>query len=93
MAFFLLTYVGLEVSIGGTFILARPFFTHVFTVSIDIGWIVTYIINERGGGPNSGYISSGYWGGLTVGRVALLYVNKKVRASVRLIPACSPHNL
>lgn len=43
------------------------------------GWIVTYIINERHGGPSSGYISSGYWGGLTVGRLALLYVNKKVR--------------
>ncbi|KAI0754413.1 MFS general substrate transporter [Daedaleopsis nitida] len=58
MAFAILTYVGLEVSIGG--------------------WIVTYINNERHGGSNSGYISSGYWGGLTVGRIALLWVNKKV---------------
>ncbi|TFL07868.1 MFS general substrate transporter [Pterulicium gracile] len=42
------------------------------------GWTVTYIIEERGGGPSSGYISSGFFGGLTLGRVALLWVNKKV---------------
>ncbi|TFK38015.1 major facilitator superfamily domain-containing protein [Crucibulum laeve] len=58
LAFFILVYVGVEVTIGG--------------------WIVTYIIDVRGGGPNSGYISSGFFGGLTAGRVALLWVNKKV---------------
>ncbi|KAF8813139.1 MFS general substrate transporter [Phlegmacium glaucopus] len=42
------------------------------------GWIVTFIIDVRGGGPSSGYISSGFFGGLTVGRVALLWVNKMV---------------
>ena len=42
------------------------------------GWIVTYIIQVRGGGPSSGYISSGFFGGLTFGRVALLWVNNKV---------------
>ncbi|PPQ86680.1 LOW QUALITY PROTEIN: hypothetical protein CVT25_006755 [Psilocybe cyanescens] len=58
LAFFILVYVGVEVTIGG--------------------WIVTFIIDVRGGGPSSGYISSGFFGGLTVGRVALLWVNKKV---------------
>ncbi|PVF93675.1 MFS general substrate transporter [Serendipita vermifera] len=58
MAFFILVYVGVEVTIGG--------------------WIVTYIIDVRGGGPSSGYVSSGFFGGLTVGRVALLWINKKV---------------
>ncbi|KAI0074463.1 MFS general substrate transporter [Panus rudis PR-1116 ss-1] len=58
LAFFILIYVGVEVTLGG--------------------WIVTYIINERGGGPSSGYISSGFFGGLTFGRVALLWVNKAV---------------
>ncbi|KAI0654406.1 MFS general substrate transporter [Cubamyces menziesii] len=58
MAFFILTYVGVEVTIGG--------------------WIVTYVIKERHGGANSGYISSGFFGGLTVGRIALLWLNKKV---------------
>ncbi|KAH0835909.1 MFS general substrate transporter [Lanmaoa asiatica] len=42
------------------------------------GWIVTYIIDIRGGGPSSGYISSGFFGGLMTGRVALLWLNRKV---------------
>ncbi|THH16127.1 hypothetical protein EW146_g4461 [Bondarzewia mesenterica] len=42
------------------------------------GWIVTFIINVRQGGPSSGYISAGFFGGLTLGRVALLWVNQKV---------------
>ncbi|TFY77871.1 hypothetical protein EWM64_g6140 [Hericium alpestre] len=58
LAFFILVYVGVEVTIGG--------------------WIVTYIIQVRHGGPSSGYISAGFFGGLTLGRVALLWVNKKV---------------
>ncbi|KAF7309061.1 MFS domain-containing protein [Mycena kentingensis (nom. inval.)] len=40
------------------------------------GWIVTFMIEMRGGGPSSGYVASGFWGGLTVGRVILLPVNK-----------------
>ncbi|KAK1223948.1 hypothetical protein PQX77_013169 [Marasmius sp. AFHP31] len=55
MAFFILVYVGVEVTIGG--------------------WIVTFLIRERSGGPDAGYISSGFFGGLTVGRVALLWIN------------------
>ncbi|KAI0325924.1 MFS general substrate transporter [Cubamyces sp. BRFM 1775] len=58
MAFFILIYVGVEVTLGG--------------------WIVTYAIQLRGGGPSSGYISSGFFGGLTLGRVGLLWVNQKV---------------
>ncbi|PVF93670.1 MFS general substrate transporter [Serendipita vermifera] len=42
------------------------------------GWIVTYLIDVRGGGPSSGYVSSGFFGGLMVGSVALLWVNKKM---------------
>lgn len=58
LAFFILVYVGVEVTVGG--------------------WIVTFIINLRGGGPSSGYVSTGFFGGLMFGRVALLWVNKKV---------------
>ena len=75
LAFFSLIYVGAEVTIGG--------------------WTITYIIRQRGGGPSSGYISTGFFGGkkshyalsewkfdhlvgLTLGRVALLWLNKKV---------------
>ncbi|EUC65245.1 MFS general substrate transporter, partial [Rhizoctonia solani AG-3 Rhs1AP] len=43
------------------------------------GWIVTFIIEERGGGASAGYVSSGFFGvGLMLGRVGLLWVNKKI---------------
>ncbi|ESK84146.1 mfs transporter [Moniliophthora roreri MCA 2997] len=42
------------------------------------GWIVTFIIEERDGGHSAGYISSGFFGGLTIGRLALWWINKKV---------------
>ncbi|KAK7044707.1 MFS domain-containing protein [Favolaschia claudopus] len=58
LAFFILVYVGVEVTIGG--------------------WIVTYIINVRGGGPSSGYVSAGFFGGLMTGRIALLWLNSKI---------------
>ncbi|KAI5123263.1 hypothetical protein M0805_001352 [Coniferiporia weirii] len=56
------------------------FFSLVY-VGIEItigGWTVTYIINDRHGGASSGYVSTGFFGGLTLGRVALLWVNEKV---------------
>ncbi|KAL1680427.1 major facilitator superfamily domain-containing protein [Schizophyllum commune] len=40
------------------------------------GWIVTFVIDERGGGSSSGYLSSGFFGGLALGRILLLWVNK-----------------
>ncbi|KAJ7826866.1 major facilitator superfamily domain-containing protein [Mycena olivaceomarginata] len=42
------------------------------------GWIVSFMITVRGGGPSAGYISAGFFGGLTLGRVVLLPLNKKV---------------
>ncbi|EIW82726.1 MFS general substrate transporter [Coniophora puteana RWD-64-598 SS2] len=42
------------------------------------GWIVTFMIDVRGGGSSAGYVSSGFWGGLMVGRVILLWLNKKL---------------
>lgn len=32
-------------------------------IATMLGWIVTYIIKNRQGGPSSGYISSGFFGG------------------------------
>ncbi|KAF8877279.1 MFS general substrate transporter [Infundibulicybe gibba] len=58
LAFFILVYVGIEVTIGG--------------------WIVTFLIDVRGGGSSAGYVSSGFFGGLMVGRIALLWLNKKI---------------
>ncbi|KAJ7350910.1 major facilitator superfamily domain-containing protein [Mycena albidolilacea] len=42
------------------------------------GWIVSFMITVRGGGPSAGYISAGFFGGLTLGRVVLLPLNKKI---------------
>nr|XP_019008732.1 uncharacterized protein I206_06414 [Kwoniella pini CBS 10737]OCF47513.1 hypothetical protein I206_06414 [Kwoniella pini CBS 10737] len=58
MAFYMLIYVGVEVTIGG--------------------WATSFLLDERGGNDNSGYVSSGYFGGLTVGRIVLIPVTKKL---------------
>ncbi|SJL13468.1 uncharacterized protein ARMOST_16912 [Armillaria ostoyae] len=42
------------------------------------GWIVTFIINEREGGKSAGYVSSGFFGGLTLGRLCLIWFSKKI---------------
>ncbi|KAF9269598.1 MFS general substrate transporter [Marasmius fiardii PR-910] len=42
------------------------------------GWIVTFIIEKRGGGHSAGYISSGFFGGLTIGRLTLMWINKRI---------------
>ena len=40
---------------------------------------MTFVLRERGAGAGAGYVSSGFFGGLTVGRMALIWVNRKVR--------------
>lgn len=35
-------------------------------------------MRERGGGTSSGYTSTGFYGGLAIGRIALLWVNRKI---------------
>jgi len=42
------------------------------------GWIVTFLLLVRGGGAWSGYVSTGFFGGLTLGRVVLVEVTKKI---------------
>ncbi|KAG8880893.1 hypothetical protein FRB97_000337, partial [Tulasnella sp. 331] len=42
------------------------------------GWIFTYLLNYRGGQPSDGYVTSGFFGGLTLGRVALLPLNRLI---------------
>ncbi|KAF9256760.1 MFS general substrate transporter [Marasmius fiardii PR-910] len=42
------------------------------------GWIVTFIVRERNGGPDAGYISSGFFGGVALGSILLLWFNKTV---------------
>ena len=59
MAFFILVYVGVEVTIGS--------------------WSVTYVQDKRHGGASAGYISSGFFAGLMLGRILLMWVNRKVK--------------
>ncbi|KAG8968041.1 hypothetical protein FRC05_001674 [Tulasnella sp. 425] len=62
------------------FVLTLAVFILIY-VGIEVsvgGWIVTFLINRRGGGPSSGYVSSGFFGGMMVGRVLLLPLNQKV---------------
>ncbi|QRV85561.1 major facilitator superfamily transporter [Ceratobasidium sp. AG-Ba] len=42
------------------------------------GWIVTFVVEERGLGQSAGLISSGFFGGLMVGRIILLWLNARI---------------
>ncbi|KAM5531233.1 hypothetical protein V8D89_015099 [Ganoderma adspersum] len=42
------------------------------------GWSVTFILDKRHGDSSSGYIASGFFGGLMLGRILLLWLNKKI---------------
>ncbi|CAE6426744.1 unnamed protein product [Rhizoctonia solani] len=42
------------------------------------GWVVTFLVEERGGGTSAGYISSGFFGGLMLGRIGLIWLNEKI---------------
>ncbi|KAF5322629.1 hypothetical protein D9619_002070 [Psilocybe cf. subviscida] len=58
------------------------FFVIYIGVEVTIGgWIVTFMTVERGGGPSSGYVASGYWGGLTAGRLLLIWVTERLGKS------------
>ncbi|CUA66761.1 hypothetical protein RSOLAG22IIIB_00208 [Rhizoctonia solani] len=56
---------------GSRAVQLMAFFIWVYVgVEVTIGgWIVTFVIEERGGGPSAGYISSGFFAGLMLGRV------------------------
>ena len=71
-AFFLLAYVGTEVSLGG--------------------WIVTFMIRVRHSQPfASGMTATGFWLGLTIGRVTLGFITPKIgeRLAVSIYIMCS----
>lgn len=49
-------------------------FIYVGTEITIGGWIVTFLREVRGAGPSAGYVSSGFFGGLTLGRVIHVWV-------------------
>lgn len=45
------------------------------------GWATSFIIDERGGNDSAGYVTSGYFGGITIGRVVLIPVTRMLGMS------------
>lgn len=47
-------------------------------VSIS-GWVISFLISNRDGNPSSvGYVTSGFWAGITLGRFALSPIGSKI---------------
>lgn len=45
----------------------------------ESGWFITYLINDRHGDPAKvGYVTSGFWAGITVGRFVLVHAAHRV---------------
>ncbi|KAF2645943.1 MFS general substrate transporter [Massarina eburnea CBS 473.64] len=43
------------------------------------GWVISFLINYRGGDPaHVGYVTSGFWGGITLGRFVLTHFAPKI---------------
>nr|GAT57351.1 predicted protein [Mycena chlorophos] len=59
-------------------LLAIFLFVYVGTEVTIGGWIVSYMESVRHGGASSGYISAGFWGGLMLGRLFCLPLNKLI---------------
>ena len=74
LALFILIYVGVEVTLGGEYVCSWPERVYNRSWFMCTGWTVTYIIKVRGGGSSSGYVSSGFFGGIfaTIARVLVL---------------------
>lgn len=64
------------------------FFYQGGEVSIG-GWIVTYLLDYRGADSNYGYVASGFWGGLTLGRLILTRTLHKYLGARRSITVAS----
>ena len=63
LALFLVVYIGVEVTIGGMICLPMSLLNKSLIITVTQGWIVTFLMLVRGGGPSSGYVSTGFFGG------------------------------
>lgn len=53
------------------------------------GWIVTFLLDYRHGNPRTvGYVASGFWGGLTIGRLCLTRPLHKYLGTRRSVIVC-----
>ncbi|KAJ7735781.1 MFS general substrate transporter [Mycena metata] len=65
-------------SIKALHVLALFLFVHVGVGVAISGWTVTFMVDVRGGGSSAGYIAAGFAGGVTLGRIVLIWVNQKI---------------
>jgi fucose permease len=54
-------------------------FLYVGTEITIGGWIVTFLRTVRGAGPSAGYVSTGFFAGLTLGRVLHVWLARVVQ--------------
>ncbi|KAI6864419.1 hypothetical protein KC334_g20234, partial [Hortaea werneckii] len=60
--------------IGALFI-----FTYQGAEVAESGWFISYLIDYRNGNPQKvGYVTAGFWGGITVGRFVITHASRKV---------------
>ncbi|KAJ7432132.1 MFS general substrate transporter [Mycena galericulata] len=59
-------------------LMALFLFVHVGVGVAIAGWTVTFMVTVRGGGPSAGYIAAGFAGGVTLGRITLIWVSTKI---------------
>jgi fucose permease len=62
LSLFLMVYIGVEVTIGGII----HFYIVAFNKKLNnckSGWTASFLMLVRGGGPSSGYVSTGFFGG------------------------------
>lgn len=46
---------------------------------MSVGWVVEFLIRVRGGkASHVGYVASGFWGGLTLGRIFLADITHRL---------------
>jgi fucose permease len=70
LSLFFFLYVGTEVTAGGEFLNPNP--PTAPETDHGTGWVVEFLIRVRNGQPAEvGYVASGFWGGLTLGRILL----------------------
>ena len=91
LALFLMVYIGVEVTIGG---IICSLLHHCFNRSwmTQSGWTASFLMLIRGGGPSSGYVSTGFFGGkhlvtpLCVEYIFYLFLIRSYIGSYYLIP-------
>ena len=77
-AYFLCIYIFLYVSLREP---AQVTLELTVQMGVEVaigGWATTFLIQERGGNSSSGYVTSGFFGGLTVGRIVLIPVTNRL---------------